>query len=366
MKKREKRRNRVRTMVHRQVSRTRGSGGRERFRRDMAALALCVVLLALGGCGKEGAEEPQETYPMEAVELIAPAGPGSGYDLTMRMVAQCLKNTGLVPVPLPVTDKPGEGGGLALAYLSQEKGKDNILSIFSPPLCLINLNGGTELNYREHTTPVAKLVVDYGCLAVRADSPYQDLGQVMEQLKQDPASIRIGGTSSYGSMDHIQFLKIARAAGVRRLDEVPYEGFENGGAAAQLMGGRVDLLSVGISDVVGLVESGDIRALAVTAGQRLEGSVISQIPTCREQGIDAEFSNWRGLFGPQDMPDYAVAYWEETFRNMVETKEWQEICRKYGWTMDYEDHAAFERYLDQVNEEYKVLLEEVGLGRTGK
>ncbi len=68
-----------------------------------------------------------------------------------------------------------------------------------------------------------------------------------------------------------------------------------------------------------------------------------------EQGIDAEFSNWRGLFGPQDMPEYAVAYWEE-------------ICRKYGWTMDFADHEAFGVYLDQVNEEYKVLLKEVGLG----
>lgn len=327
-----------------------------------AGLAVCFCLLVLAGCGRAGVEEPQDTYPMEAVELIAPAGPGSGYDLTMRMVSQCLKNTGLVPVPLPVTDKPGEGGGLALEYLSQEKGKDNILSIFSPPLCLINLNGGTRLNYKEHTTPVARLVVDYGCLAVRADSPYGNLQEVMDQLKKDPGSIRIGGTSSYGSMDHIQFLKIARAAGVGRLDEVQYEGFENGGAAAQLMGRRVDLLSVGISDVVGLVESGDIRALAVTSRERLEGSVISQIPTCMEQGIDAEFSNWRGLFGPQDMPEYAVAYWEETFRKMVETKEWQEICRKYGWTMDFADHEAFGVYLDQVNEEYKVLLKEVGLG----
>lgn len=72
------------------------------------------------------------------------------------------------------------------------------------------------------------------------------------------------------------------------------------------MGNRVDVLSTGISDVVGLVESGDIRVLAVTSGERLNGDVIAHMPTCREQGINAEFAIWRGLFGPGDMPDYAV------------------------------------------------------------
>ncbi len=164
-------------------------------------------------------------------------------------------------------------------------------------------------------------------------------------------------------MDHIQFLKIARAAGVENLKSIRYDGFENGGGVTQLMGGRVDILSTGISDVVGLVESGDIRVLAVTSVKRLEGEVISQIPTCREQGIDAGFITWRGLFGPGDMPEYAVKYWEDVLREMTETDEWKATCRKYGWTMEYKDHEQFTEFLGQVNEEYRELLEEVGLSR---
>lgn len=328
-----------------------------------ALLCLLAAVIGLTGCQEAKQAETERKYPLEAIEMVAPAGNGSGYDLTIRSIVQCLENTGLVSVPLPVTNKPGGGGRINMEYLNEARGRNNVLSIFSPPICLINLNGSTDLNYAEDTTPIAQLVVDYGCFAVRADSPYQNLGEVMEELKESPESILVGGTSSLGSMDHIQFLKIARAAGVENLKSIRYDGFENGGGVTQLMGGRVDILSTGISDVVGLVESGDIRVLAVTSDKRLEGEVISQIPTCREQGIDAGFITWRGLFGPGDMPEYAVKYWEDVLKEMTETNEWKATCRKYGWTMEYKDHEQFTEFLGQVNEEYRELLDEVGLSR---
>ena len=264
-------------------------------------------------------------------------------------------------MPLPVTNKPGEGGGIALRYLSENGGADSILSVFSAPICLIHLNGDTALSYGEDATPIAKLITDYGCFAVAADSPYETLGQVMQAIAADPKAVRIGGTSSIGSMDHIQFLKAAQAAGIQALDQIPYTGFEDGGAPAQLLGGHVDLISAGISDVVGLVESGDLRVLGITAEKRVGSGIVAQMPTCVEQGIDATFYNWRGLFGPKDMPDYAVDYWEQTLAEMVQTPEWAELCEKYGWDMDYLGREEFEAFLAGVNDEYAVLLEQVGL-----
>ena len=210
-----------------------------------------LLTTALAGCGRESPAGEEKTYPLEAVELIAPAGPGGGYDLTIRAVAQCLQEEGLVDVPLPVTNKPGGGGRLCLEYMHEKQGNDDMLVVYSPPLCLINLNGSTKLNYRDNTTPIAKLAVDYGCFAVKADSPYRTLNDVMSRLKEDPKAVKIGGTSSEYSMDHVQFLKIAHAAGVKDLQLIPYEGFENGGVMAQLMGERVDVMSAGISDVLG-------------------------------------------------------------------------------------------------------------------
>lgn len=325
-----------------------------------------LAMLLCAGCGaeKSGSQvEVRESYPQQAVELVAPAGHGGGYDVTLRCVAQCLQETGLVDVPLPVTNMPGEGGGAGLKYLSDHRGGDNVLAVFSPPVCLINLNGSTALNYRSDTTPIAMLITDYGCFSVRADSPYQTITDVMQALKEDPKSVRVGGTSSEGSMDHVQFLKAAMAAGVEHLDQISYEGFEDGGAPAQLLGGHVDLISSGISDVVGLVESGDVRVLAITASERPDSGIAAQMPTCIEQGIDTTFYTWRGIFGPPDMPSQALEYWEDTLEQMIQSEEWKAMCTKYGWEMNYLDGQSFQQYLEQATQEYAQLLDQVGLLR---
>ncbi len=98
---------------------------------------ILTVLLAaaLVGCGRENQEQEERTYPREAVELIAPAGPGGGYDLTVRAMAQCLQETGLVSVPLPVTNKPGGGGRVCLEYMHEKRGSSDMLVVYSPPLC---------------------------------------------------------------------------------------------------------------------------------------------------------------------------------------------------------------------------------------
>ena len=328
------------------------------------SILLCVLLLLSVSCLYPAVEEAPHTseYPRKSVEMIAPAGPGSGYDLTIRAVAQCLMDTKLVPVPLPITNKPGGGGIAALEYLNEHAGADDILAVFSPPICMINLNGSTDLNYDENSTPIARLITEYGLFAVRKDSPYTSINQVMEALKADPKSVRIGGISAPGSMDHIQFLKFAKAAGVQDLHLIEYIGFQDGTSAAQLLGGHVDLVSTGISDTIGLVESGDVKALAVTSDKRIgNNSIIQAIPTCMEQGIPATFLNWRGIFGPKDMPEYARQYWEQTLEQMVQTPEWEETCRRFGWDMEYAGHDEFMAFLDTVNNEYRLLLEEIGV-----
>ena len=273
--------------------------------RKIATVFCAATLLFIAGSCAPSIESGQPTndYPKKSIELIAPAGSGGEYDLTIRSIAQCLLDTKLVSVPLPVTNMPGGGGIAALAYLDEKKGANDVLAVYSPPLCLVNLNGSTQMNYRDNTTPIAKLITAYGLFAVSRDSSYTTINEVMDALKEDPHAVTIGGISAPGSMDHIQFLKMAHKDGVTNLRDIKYVGFQDGTAAAQLVGGHVDLISTGISDSIGLVESGDIRALATTAESRVGSGIVGEIPTCMEQGIDATFYNWRGIFGPKDMPE---------------------------------------------------------------
>lgn len=329
------------------------------------AVSMLVVLsLVLTGCGAKpsstaGGEQAPD-YPKKAMEFIAPAGAGGGWDLTIRTVAKTLQDAKLVSVPMPVTNKPGGGGGVNLAYMQEKKGSDSLISVYSPPILLINLNGSTPLGYKD-TTPLARLITDYGAFAVAKDSKYQSITEVMEALKADPKSVKIGGNSAAGSMDHVQFLIMAKAAGVEKINEIDYIAFQDGSGAAQVMGGHIDLLTTGMSDVRALAESGEMRVLASTAEKRIGTGILAEIPTCKEQGIDETFENWRGLFGAPEMPDYAVKYWQDTLAKMVETPEWKKARETNGWDDAYMNGDEFVKFLEETNEQYKTILSEIGM-----
>ena len=330
----------------------------------LIAVTLIAAVLLTGCSGKTATTNDGGTaevkYPTKTLEFIAPAGAGGGWDVTIRTVSKVLSDNKLVPVPMPITNKPGGGGGVALAYLQEKKGSDSIVTVYSPPLLLINLNGSTPLGYKD-TTPIARLIADYGIFVVAKDSKYQSINDVMEDLKKDPKSVKIGGTSAAGSMDQLQFLKVAKAAGVTNLNQIDYISFQDGSAPAQLLGGRLGVLSTGIADAKPLLESGDLRALATTADKRIGEGIIAEVPTAKEQGIDATFVNWRGLFGTPDMPDYAVKYWQETLKKMTETEQWKNALKTNGWDNIYADGDEFVKFLEQENESSKALLDEIGM-----
>lgn len=317
------------------------------------ALTLAVASLSVAGTALAA-------YPTRPFECIAPAGPGGGWDTTMRMVTKVLTEKKIVPVPMPVVNKPGGGGGVALAYLQKKAGKDDTIAVYSPPLLLIHLTGASPFGYKD-VTPIAMLINDFGAFAAPKNSKYKNIKEIMEALKKDPKSVKVGGTSAMGSMDHIQFLAAAKAAGVKDLRSIQYIAFQGGEGLAALMGGHIDLLSTGMAETVGPMQSGDIRVLAITAPKRVKSGPLMTIPTLREAGINAEFVNWRGIFGPKNMPDYAVKYLEDALRKMVNTSEWKEITIRNGWTPSFMGATDFAKFLDKTNEEYKSLLAEVGI-----
>lgn len=325
----------------------------------VSLLLSIMMVFTLVGCSS-GEKDQGQQYPSKPFEFVAPGGPGGGWDTTIRMVAKVLGDQKIIQQSMPVLNKPGGGGAVGLSYMQEKKGDPYEVIVYSPPLLLINLTGQTELSYQD-LTPLAMLINDFGAFAVPKDSPYDSLNDIMEALKKDPKSIKIGGASSPGSMDHIQFLQVAKAAGVKNLKDITYIPFQEGGSLAALMGGHIDLLTSGMAETVGPMQSGDIKILAITAPERVKEGPLASVPTVKELGIDAVFINWRGLFGPPEMPGYAVEYMEGALAKMVETDQWKEICKKNGWAEAFMGSEEFKQFLDKTNEEYKVLLQEIGL-----
>jgi putative tricarboxylic transport membrane protein len=329
---------------------------------------LVLMMMVAAACSSETSEETNSTdsstassegwEPEKSIEIVAPSGAGGGWDTTARMAAKVFEEAGIIDQKMGVVNKPGGGGAVGWAYIAQKEGNPHHLFVNSPPILLIPLAGQSQYGH-EDFTPLANVIADYGAFAVHADAKWNNLNELFEDMKQDPESVTVVGASSPGSMDHIQFVKIAKAAGVD-ITKIKYVSDQEGGALTSLLNGSVDVYSAGIAETVEQVKAGKIKVLGITAEERIEGEVISDFPTAKEQGIDESFTNWRGFFGPPNMEAEEVAYYEQKFKELSDSEEFAEIRAQYGWDEFYLNSSEYKEFLDSEKEEIQTLLTELG------
>lgn len=326
-------------------------------------LLLGLIMIFATACSNSSTgnkENGGKFEPKKAIEITAPAGAGGGWDTTARMAAKIFNDEKIINQNIGVVNKPGGGGAVGWAYIHSQKDPYHLF-VASPPLLLVPLNGQSKYDYKDFT-PIANLIADYGAFVVRADAKWNNLNDLFEDMKKDPSSITVVGASSPGSMDHIQFVKVAKAAGVD-IKKIKYVSDQDGGALTDLLNGSADVYSTGIAESVEQVKAGKVKVLGITADKRLEGDVISDFPTAKEQGIDATFVNWRGFFGPPNMDPAALKYYEQKFKELNDSKAWADIRMKNGWNEYFMGHDEYIKFLDQENKSMKALLDELGLAK---
>lgn len=323
-----------------------------------------LVALSLVACSSDGdkKESSSSNYPDKNITIVAPSGAGGGWDLTARAIAKTMNETKIVEKSITVENKPGGGGAVYMAdYATKEVKNDYALLVKSPPI-LINHNkaeGNSPYGYKD-TTPLAQLTRDYGAIVVKADSKFQTLEDVLEAIKADPKAITLAGGSAPGSMDHLIGVLPAYKFGIDP-KTVKYVSYDGGGEAiAALLGGNADVIATDASAIGAYMKSGDVRVLAVSSADRLGGE-LTEVPTFKESGIDAEFTIWRGLFGPKDMSDSAFDYWNEKLAKMVETDEWKAELKKNGWESEYRNSDDFTTYLGEQDKVIVELLTALGM-----
>jgi len=193
----------------------------------------------------------------------------------------------------------GRRGGFLAEYATADKNNPYKLFVNSPPLLINNLKkeGNSPYGFRD-TTPLAQLTRDYGAIVVQKSSKYRDIRSLVDDLKKDPKRVTLAGGSAPGSMDHLIAVLPAYKSGIdpKKLKYVSYDG--GGEAIAALLGGNADAIATDASAVGEYVKAGKVRVLAVTSPKRM-GGILKDVPTLKEEGIDAEFTIWRGVFGPQ-------------------------------------------------------------------
>ncbi|WP_099824802.1 Bug family tripartite tricarboxylate transporter substrate binding protein [Oceaniglobus indicus] len=318
----------------------------------LAAVTLAVAPFAV---------QAQDFIP-ENPECIAPANPGGGWDFTCRQVGKSLQDEGIINSTMQVVNLSGGGGGVAFAEVVNKRADDNDLIVAASSATATRLaQNAFPGNTMDQVRWLGSIGADYGVIAVAADSEYADLPALMAKMKEDPKAISIGGGSAVGGWDHLKVLIAAQKAGIEDVRGVKYIAFAGGGeAVTQLLAGSLQAFTGDLSEAKGFVESGDIKVLAVLAPERLEGE-FADIPTAREQGIDAIGANWRGFYAGGDMSDAAYDYWVNAIGTLYASDAWKTVMENNGLAPLDLQGAEFEAFVQESVDSITALSKEIGI-----
>lgn len=293
------------------------------------------------------------------VEFISPTKMGRGLDLTIRKMINFFQNDPEINFDFKVKNLSGANGIIALEEFKKIKETDKKFTLYSPSLLLKHLKGQTNYSY-QNFTPVANLKKNWGLFVVAKDSPFKNINQVMNSLKEDPESLVIAGDSPPGGTAHLQFLAAAKAAGLKDLNKINYVSFESGQSILNLLGGHVDLVSTTMTEPISFLKVGKIRGLALTSPQRAKNKSLAGIPTLKERGIDSSFVHWQGVLGALSIAKEDLAYWENSFNKIVNSDSWGQN-QLLGTEEYFMNSAEFKSFLDSRKEKYTNILKEINI-----
>jgi putative tricarboxylic transport membrane protein len=319
-------------------------------RRTIVAAAMLLPTVAAG-----------QGFVPQNPECIAPAAPGGGFDLTCRLTTRMLNELRIVGPAIRTQNMPGGIGAVAINHINAQRRTDGNVIVAVSTGSWVNMAQGRFGRFGENDVRwIGAIGADFGVIAVRRDSRFATLADLMAALRADVASVPTGAGGAVGSQDWHKAALVARAAGAdpRRLRYVPFEG--GGQAMAALLGGHIQVFPGDASEVRGQLEAGEIRLLAVLSPTRLPGA-FAAVPTAREQGVDVDWPIVRGFYGPPQMPDAAHAFWVDALRRLQADPAWAEARNTQGLFEFNLVGAEYEALAKRRTAEFRQLAREVGL-----
>ncbi|WP_298210070.1 tripartite tricarboxylate transporter substrate-binding protein [Acidovorax sp.] len=301
---------------------------RDTFLKSLAAMAAAGVL-------------PVSAQTASALKMMIPANPGGGWDSTGRALGKAMQDAGAAS-SVSYDNKGGAAGAIGLAqFVNASKGDPNALMVMGAVMLGGIITGKPPVGL-DKVTPLARLTSEYNVFVLPANSPFKTMKDVIDQLKKDPGSVKWGG-GSRGSTEHIAAAMIAREVGVDPA-KINYVAFRGGGeATAAILGGNVTVGGSGYSEFSEYISAGKMRAVGVTSGTRLKGV---NVPTLKEQGINVEIGNWRGVYGaPGITPEQRKAL-IDSLAKTFKSKAWQDAMEKNNWTPAWMAGDEFSNFVD--------------------
>ena len=323
---------------------------------DRRRFSHCLLALGLAAALAAGPLVARQAEAAEALTIVAPAKPGGGWDQTARAMESVLESTGLAS-PVTVENIAGAGGTVGLAQLADKySGHGDVLMVSGLVMVGSILTNKTPVSL-DQTAPIARLTGEYEIVVVPTNSELKSLSDLLAKLKADPGSVSWGGGSA-GGTDHILAAMIAKAVGIdgSKVNYVPFSG--GGEALAAILGGHVTVGVSGLGEWLGQIQSGELRAIAISAPERVAGV---DIPTIKEQGIDVSLANWRAVFGPPELDDAKKQALIDMVDKMAKSDAWKKSLSEKGWMDLYLSGNAFAAFLKEENTRVADTLKSIGL-----
>ncbi|WP_134680415.1 tripartite tricarboxylate transporter substrate binding protein [Paracoccus ravus] len=276
-------------------------------------------------------------WPEKAVTIIVPWSAGGGTDATARAVAEGLEKR--LGQPFNVVNRTGGGGLVGHSAIVQAKPDGYTLGVITIESAMYKSQGLAGVA-PEDFTYLGRFNADPIAVNVRADAPYADLNSLVEAVKADPGALAASGANR-GGLSHLAWVGMLGKVGVDPLKANWVASDGSAPALQQLAAGAVQVVSTSPAEARALVDAGEAKTLALISGER--SGLYPDLPTA-DEALNISWSPlpFRGLAGPKDLPDEVVAKVGAALKDLTEEPEFQKFMASRGFSVAYQDAAAFQ------------------------
>ena len=315
------------------------------FRHALLAAVMAVAVLA-------GAPAlAQDKYPSKKLDWTIAFGPGGGNDIMTRTIISIMEKYKLYPDKIVPENRAGGSGAKGWGYVFAQKGNPYHITSTSGSLITTPLQANTGWTATSFT-PIALLASDDAVILVNGKSKIKNFKEFVDQAKAKPPAI--GGIGTV----NVEFI-VPKLLSERAGFKFEYVAFnKQGELTTALLSGALDAAMSNPGEVLGLLQSGDLRAIAFTG--KKTPKALGNIPTLAELGHDLGISMPRGLVMPPDIPKEAQDWWIAAMKKVVETPEWKEYIDKQLLTENVLYGEDFRAFLQRTQGTFGDILKKSG------
>ncbi|MEQ8967501.1 MAG: tripartite tricarboxylate transporter substrate binding protein [Azospirillaceae bacterium] len=315
----------------------------------VAALAATSVLSAAPAMA-------QSDWPERPVTIIVPAGAGGGTDQTARMLSARLEEQ--FGQPFNVVNQ-GQGGGVVGITNIKEADPNGYTIGVIYNFAHYKPMGQADFD-AEDFTAVAQYNFDPAGFHVHADSEWATITEALDAIEADPTAYDIACGGGCGGSWPIAVATLMKEWGIDLSQVTMISGQGAAPALQDLAAGGVDVVPSSVPEAGALIEAGRVRGLAVFGTERL--AAFPDIPTLEEEtGLALSLGAWRGVVGPDGLPDGIVDALEGALDEIVHSEEWRQAMTERGFGIQWRDSAAFAEFMRQQQEEVRGVVADLGL-----